>query len=65
MKLLLTGGSGFLGSRVYEVAKTRGLELRSVVRKPMLCDSAVIVAEINSQTNWSGAFEGIDFLNFE
>lgn len=60
MKLLLTGGSGFLGSRVYEVAKTQGLELRSVVRKPMLDDSAVIVAEINSQTNWSGAFEGID-----
>lgn len=60
MKLLLTGGSGFLGSRVYEVAKTQGLELRNVVRKPMLGDSAVIVAEINSQTNWSGAFEGID-----
>lgn len=60
MKLLLTGGSGFLGSRVYEVAKTQGLELRSVVRKPMLCDSAVIVAEINSQTNWFGAFDGVD-----
>lgn len=59
MKLLLTGGSGFLGSRVYEVAKTQGLEARCVVRKPMLGDSAVIVAEINSQTDWSGAFEGI------
>lgn len=60
MKLLLTGGSGFLGSRVYEVAKTQGLEPRSVVRKPMLGNRAVIVAEINSQTDWSGAFKGID-----
>ncbi|MGD8232987.1 UDP-glucose 4-epimerase family protein [Vibrio sp. TRT 1302] len=59
MKLLLTGGSGFLGSRVYEIAKMQGLEARCVVRKPILGDSAVIVAEINSQTDWSGAFEGI------
>lgn len=60
MKLLITGSSGFLGSRVYEVAKTQGLEQRCVVRKPTLDDSAVIVAEINSQTDWSGALEGID-----
>ena len=63
MKLLVTGSSGFVGSRVVEMASDNGLIAVSVVRKEPKEESSGrfhTVSSIDADTDWSGAFDSID-----
>ncbi|MFM2649971.1 NAD-dependent epimerase/dehydratase family protein, partial [Vibrio alginolyticus] len=62
MNILLTGSSGFVGSHFHGDKNIK----RVVVRKndkcdQWLCDKYVIDA-LNHETEWAGAFEGIDVI---
>ncbi|MCK6263238.1 SDR family oxidoreductase [Vibrio sp. ZSDE26] len=67
MKLLVTGSSGFVGQRLYEMAMSSNLEVCQVKRDSTLTQKwdskngeIFIVSSISSKTNWDGAFEGVD-----
>ncbi|MCZ4294815.1 UDP-glucose 4-epimerase family protein [Vibrio sinaloensis] len=60
MKLLITGSSGFVGSRLLEKVRALGTEPCLAVRKPMPGCSAFLISGIDSQMDWSEALEGID-----
>lgn len=63
MKLLVTGSSGFVGSRVVELASDNGFKVVPVVRKASQDEcllSSYIVPSMDEKTSWSGAFDGID-----
>ncbi len=61
MKLLVTGSTGFVGARVVELAEERDWAVVSVVRKSIeLSPNGFLVPSISAETDWSGAFEGVD-----
>ncbi|OOE93483.1 NAD-dependent dehydratase [Salinivibrio sp. AR647] len=69
MSLLLTGSSGFVGQAVVNLATERCLNVREVVRTKADAQRAnqretqtsrFWVDAINGDTDWKGAFEGID-----
>ncbi len=61
LRFLLTGSNGFVGARFLELSRERGCLVRPVSRCPFKdVDDNYLVSSIDSKTNWSGAFEGID-----
>ncbi|MDC5850441.1 SDR family oxidoreductase [Vibrio europaeus] len=63
MKILVTGSTGFVGSRVVDLAIAKGEDVYGVVRR--ISDSAtssrqVLVPDILSYKNWKETLEGID-----
>ncbi|WP_299140353.1 SDR family oxidoreductase [uncultured Vibrio sp.] len=61
MKVLVTGSTGFVGSRVVELSKEREWEVVGVVRKTSQVQSnSFVVSSIDSTTDWSGAFDCVD-----
>lgn len=63
MKVLITGSSGFVGSRVVELAKNKNWHTVSVTRQySHAVDDGVFVPSIDATTDWSGAFDGIDCI---
>ncbi|MCK8078705.1 SDR family oxidoreductase [Vibrio sp. 1CM2L] len=63
MKVLITGSSGFVGSRLVELAEERDWDVVRVVRKvSQIQPNSILVPSIDSTTDWSGAFDGIDCL---
>ncbi|PMG33811.1 NAD-dependent dehydratase [Vibrio splendidus] len=61
MKILVTGSTGFVGSRVVELARERDWEVTSVVRKQIEpLTNSLVIPSIDASTDWSGAFEGVD-----
>ncbi|PCE67648.1 SDR family oxidoreductase [Salinivibrio sp. YCSC6] len=69
MKLLITGSSGFVGKTVCGLATKQGHTVCNVMRKKsdltqinQKCkqDSTFWVDSINADTNWVGAFDGVD-----
>ncbi|MEZ8985184.1 NAD-dependent dehydratase [Vibrio cyclitrophicus FF160] len=71
MKLLITGSTGFIGSRVAKLAQECQWEVVPVVRKAaqiqpnsLFVNSQFVnsfaVSSIDSSTDWSGAFDGVD-----
>ncbi|MCK8073701.1 SDR family oxidoreductase [Vibrio sp. 1CM23M] len=63
MKILVTGSTGFVGSRVTELSEERDWEVVPVVRKAsQMRPNSFVVPSIDSATDWSGAFDGIDCL---
>lgn len=71
MKLLVTGSTGFVGSRVANLAQECQWEVVPVVRKAaqvqpnsLFVNSQFVnsfaVSSIDSSTDWSGAFDGVD-----
>lgn len=61
MKILVTGSSGFVGSRVVELAEKVVWEVVSVVRKAVKQKPyRFAVSSIDAATDWSGAFDGVD-----
>ena len=76
MKLLVTGSTGFIGSRVAKLAQECQWEVVPVVRKAaqvqpnslfvnsLFVNSQFVnsfaVSSIDSSTDWSGAFDGVD-----
>lgn len=63
MKVLVTGSTGFVGSRVVELSEEREWEVVPVVRKTnQLQPNSFAVPSIDSATDWSSAFEGVDCI---
>ncbi|MGC9402646.1 UDP-glucose 4-epimerase family protein [Vibrio genomosp. F10 str. 9ZC157] len=63
MKILVTGSTGFVGSRVVELARERSWAVIPVVRKQIeAVTNSLVVASIEASTDWSGAFEGVDCI---
>ncbi|PKF49212.1 UDP-glucose 4-epimerase family protein [Enterovibrio nigricans] len=63
MKLLITGGSGFVGSRLIAVSKERHIDHRVQIRKQIGEDAHHIeVSDIGPDTDWSDALQGIDVV---
>lgn len=64
--LLVTGANGFVGSALCDSLFRHGHSVRGAVRRNDVIlnskISRVTVGEINSQTDWSAALEGIDVL---
>ncbi|MEZ9576834.1 MULTISPECIES: UDP-glucose 4-epimerase family protein [unclassified Vibrio] len=61
MNILVTGSSGFIGSRVMALARERGWGCIPVVRKQReRLANSFVVSSINSSTDWSNAFDGVD-----
>ncbi|MFY2509923.1 UDP-glucose 4-epimerase family protein [Vibrio pectenicida] len=62
MKILLTGSTGFVGSRVGAIAHERDWDVCAVVRQQVQNRSAVCVADIGPETDWSGFLQDIDCI---
>lgn len=62
MKILLTGSTGFVGSRVGTMAHERDWNVCAVVRRPAQEYNTVCVANIGPENDWSGLLEGIDCI---
>ncbi|MCY9864473.1 SDR family oxidoreductase [Vibrio coralliirubri] len=61
MRLLVTGSTGFVGSRVVELARKRDWAVIPVMRKQIEpLTNSLVVPSIDASTDWSGAFEGVD-----
>ena len=57
MSILITGASGFVGSRLFEQLNKLDRQVTSVVRQSSRSDH-VSVGEINANTNWSEVIHG-------
>lgn len=61
MKVLVTGSTGFVGSRVVALSEEREWEVVPVVRKTsQIQPNSFAVPSIGLATDWSGAFDGVD-----
>lgn len=64
MKILVTGSSGFVGSRVMEMAKERGWESVGVVRASsthaLNSPELFPIQALDAKTDWQGAFDKVD-----
>jgi len=62
MKILVTGGTGFVGGPVLEVLSSAGHSVRLALRtaRPGLPRDAVVVGDIGPATDWRRALEGMD-----
>ncbi|CAK1706845.1 UDP-glucose 4-epimerase family protein [Vibrio crassostreae] len=61
MKVLVTGSTGFVGSRVVELAEEFDWEVVSVLRNATQAKAnCFLVSSIGASTDWSGALEGVD-----
>ncbi|MEZ9503055.1 UDP-glucose 4-epimerase family protein [Vibrio sp. 10N.286.51.B11] len=61
MNILVTGSTGFVGSRIVELAKERDWAVIPVVRKQIEpLTNSLVIPSIDASTDWSGAFEGVD-----
>ncbi|MFA1562769.1 NAD-dependent epimerase/dehydratase family protein [Aliivibrio fischeri] len=60
MHVLITGSTGFVGSRVTELAKKRKWKVTSVIRKKTQDKHSknFIINSIDSSTDWSSSLEG-------
>ncbi|NOI30696.1 UDP-glucose 4-epimerase family protein [Vibrio coralliilyticus] len=63
MKVLVTGSSGFLGSRFVIHAREEGISVRQVARAgSSASENFFYVNSIDEETDWSGAFIGVDCI---
>ena len=61
MKVLVTGSTGFVGSRVVELSEEREWDVVPVVRKAsQIQPNSFIASSIDTSTDWSGSFEGVE-----
>ena len=63
MRILVTGGSGFVGGHLLAQLQAQGHELHVATRREVLLPggvTAVRVGDIGPDTDWSGALDGID-----
>ncbi|EAQ53095.1 MULTISPECIES: SDR family oxidoreductase [Vibrio] len=61
MRIVVTGSTGFVGSRVVELARERDWAVTPVVRKQIgPLTNSLVVPSIGASTDWSGSFEGVD-----
>ena len=67
-RVLVTGASGFIGSRLVQVLQEYDYELRAVFRrlptsdKPLLCEQQIAVGEIGPDTNWNESLQNVDYV---
>lgn len=65
MRVLVTGGNGFLGSAVLQELQARGIHSIGAVRKhhgENRVEEYVQVGNINAQTDWSEALKGVEVV---
>ncbi|MCY9826408.1 UDP-glucose 4-epimerase family protein [Vibrio chagasii] len=61
MNILVTGSTGFVGSRIVELARERDWTVIPVVRKQIEpITNSLVIPSIDASADWSGAFEGVD-----
>lgn len=58
--VILTGASGFVGSALLDLLRSRSREVRPIVRQERGLAGAVAVGEIGLSTEWSKALQGAD-----
>lgn len=58
----VTGASGFIGSALCNYLSGRGFEVRAIVRQADPGFQAISVGDIGSDTDWSSALEGVDYV---
>ncbi|MEZ8723959.1 UDP-glucose 4-epimerase family protein [Vibrio pomeroyi] len=63
MKVLVTGSTGFVGSRVVELAEEFDWEVLSVLRNVTQANAnCFLVSSIGAETDWSGALGDVDCI---
>lgn len=62
MKVLVTGGSGFVGRRVVEELVARGHRVVAPMRKPVFWPDVQVpaIGDLGPDTDWSGVLRGCD-----
>lgn len=62
MKVLVTGGSGFVGRRVVEELVTRGHHVVAPLRRPAFWPGVAVlpIGDLGPDTDWSSALKGCD-----
>ena len=60
--LLLTGSTGFVGSRLCEVATEDGWSVRQAVRRIYGMQDEVVVSDLSDKTDWAEALINIDIV---
>lgn len=65
MKILVTGANGFLGRSLCHSLETKGIEFVAASRNTGAAEFStriVKIGDINKETDWSKAFEGVDVV---
>jgi len=65
MKVLITGANGFVGKYLANYLRDKGADVRCAVRsevKKLVNFENVVLSNMNSETNWRKAIEGIDVV---
>ena len=63
-RVLVTGGSGFIGTYLCEYLRSHDYQVRKAVRKPEAecAFDQVAVGDIDGKTNWKAALHGCDYV---
>lgn len=61
-RVLVTGATGFVGSRFVATARRRKLAVRMALRRPAPGLPGVVVGDINALTDWTNVVEEIDVV---
>ena len=62
MKMLVTGANGFVGHALCTALAQRGMGVRKAVRGGANAEDAVAVGDIDADTDWSAALDGVDIV---
>ncbi|WP_459801020.1 NAD-dependent epimerase/dehydratase family protein [Herbidospora sp. RD11066] len=60
--VLVTGGTGFLATRVIAAAQAAGYNVRTTVRKDPVEGVPSVIADLTSDDGWDEAVEGCDYV---
>jgi nucleoside-diphosphate-sugar epimerase len=60
MRILVTGGNGFVARALLPALALRGHAVRPAARRPMPHAASVVVGDLGARTDWSAALEGCD-----
>lgn len=60
-KILITGASGFIGSKLCEIAEEQGWIVKKAVRNSS-CDKDFVIGELSETTEWTPALEKVDVV---
>ncbi|KXF81380.1 UDP-glucose 4-epimerase family protein [Enterovibrio coralii] len=62
MKILITGGNGFVGSRLALTAQHQGMDVLTQVRSGAVSNNQIEIKDISPDTDWGDCLQGVDVI---